>query len=166
MQNPMRAATLLLFVLQTFFCSFALAQDGSPPCTRDSVVLTHCADQVPNNGLPAPASQSSAQQQKRELQQSLDRSRERSSAAVAQTDEDGNTLQRVEVTGVQSRRPSESEIFDKDLGTARDQQPLTTQTSDSMGNKTECISKCSGPACCKDTPAIPAPPGVINPSTP
>jgi hypothetical protein len=163
MQIPKRAVPL--FLLQMFFCSMALAQDGSQPCTKDSVVLTHCADQVPSNGLPAAATQGTDQQQKQDLQRSLDRQRERSSAAATQTDDDGN-LQRVEVTGVQQRKPSESEIFDKDLGTAKSQLPLTTQTSDSMGNKTECISKCAGPACCKDSPANPATPGVVNPSTP
>jgi hypothetical protein len=157
---------LSLSVLQLCFAGLAFAQDDGAPCTKDSVVLTRCAEQVPNNGLPAPAAVVNDQQQKQQLQRSLDRQRDSSSAAATQTDDDGNTLQRVEVTGVRQRQPTASEVFDKDLGTPDNEKPLTTQTSDSMGNRTECISKCNGPACCKTTPANPATPGVINSSTP
>jgi hypothetical protein len=139
-----------------------LAQSAAPSgdCHRDSVVVTRCVDDVPNavnNTAPADAQATRDEQQKKATKEALDRQRAEASARA--TTSNGDELDEAQVVGHKDREKSADEIFDGYFGGPK---APTTRTSDSMGNTTECISRCTGFGCCKTVLANPSSPGMIN----
>jgi hypothetical protein len=141
--------------------SAAVAQERltGADCHPESVVLTHCDAAPPSGGAPESAAAKAAREdarKKAELAAALERERQRNTPS-ADADASGD-LQRAAVVGQRLHTPTAYEVFDSYFGTPGILAPDITQSTDQMGNRTECITHCVGPFCCKTVPANPATP--------
>ena len=143
----------------------ALAQESvtDASCHPESVVLTRCDAPPATAGVPdSPAAKAAREdaRKKAELAAALERQRQRNAEAASGATSEG--LDRAQVSGQRLHTPTAAEVFDSYFGTPKILAPDITQNTDQMGNRTECITQCVGPFCCKTVPANPGTPGVIN----
>ncbi len=155
----------VLFAVLNLLASGAVAQESltGADCHPQSVVLTHCAAPEPAGGVPKSAAAKAADEEARkkaELAAALERQRLRNARDASATSPD--ELERSEVVGQRLHTPTAAEVFNRYFGTPAILAPDLTQSTDQMGNRTECITHCFGPACCKTVLANPGTPGIIN----
>jgi hypothetical protein len=151
----------LLATSTTGLLSPAMAQERltGADCHPESVVLTHCDAPAPSGGVPASAASKAAEEdarKKAELAAALERQRQRNARDANATSPD--QLERAEVVGQRVHTPTASEVFNSYFGSPAMLAPDITQSTDQMGNRTECVTHCVGPFCCKTVPANPGTP--------
>ena len=159
--------TTLLLAGAATMLQVAVAQEKPTgnDCHPDSVVLTHC-DAAPPPGAtsdsPADKAAREDARKKAELAAALERQRQRNAQEASRSaDDSSDQLERAQVVGQHLHTPTAAEVFDGYFGNPA-MAPDITQNTDQMGNRTECITHCVGPACCKTVLANPPSPGVIN----